>query len=74
MDIDTFLWQKRMTMREFAIMVGVTEVSIQKYKQRKNSPNLLIALKIVKASEGEITLHELLKKEDVEAYEKWVQS
>ncbi len=74
MDIDEYCWRNRMSLRKLAIKVGCTEASILKYKHGKGSPSLLIAMKIVKTSGGDITLEELLGKNDKEKLKKWLES
>jgi len=74
MDIDEYLWRKRRTVRSFAIELGITDNSVLKYKHKRGTPRLLIALKIVKASGGEITLEELLTKEEAEELENFLPS
>lgn len=72
MDLDEYLWRNRITVRDFSIKVGCTENTLLKIKHRRGSPGLLIALKIVKCSDGQIALEELLSKADVEKYQKWL--
>lgn len=66
MDIDTYLWQARRTQESLAEEVGITPASILKYKQRRITPNLYTALKLVAASNGQIDLQKLLKQEEEE--------
>lgn len=74
MDIDEYLWRNRRTVRDFAIKLGITENSVLKYKHKRGAPKLLIALKIVKESNGQITIEELLPPKELEELKKWVPS
>jgi hypothetical protein len=72
MDLDEYLWRNRVTIRDLAIKIGCTENTLLKIKHRRGSAGLLIAIKIVKCSDGQIALEQLLSKKDVEKYEKWL--
>lgn len=74
MDIDEYLWRSRRTVRSLAIQVDTTDNSILKYKHKRGTPRLLMAMKIVKASEGQITLEELLTEEERKDLENFLPS
>ena len=72
MDLDEFLWREKETGRNFSIRVGCTEQTVLKVKNRKGSPKLALALKIVEATGGKVTIQELLCEEDDEKIKKEV--
>lgn len=68
MKLKTYLKRRKMTLRAFAKKVGITSSAIHYYVTGQRTPQLGIALDIVKATDGEVTLRDLLdgKAEQVE--------
>lgn len=71
MDLDEYLWRSRRSGREFAQSSETTPATVTAYRHRKNTPNLLAALKISEESEGKIQLTDLLSHEDLKKYVEW---
>lgn len=74
MDIRQFLFEERRTSRWLSVSIDCTENAILKYKNGTGSPSLLNALKLLKITDGKVTLEELLSDKDKEEYEKWLAS
>ena len=74
MDLKEYLWRNQRTLSSLAEEVGVSENSLIHYKLRRRTPNLLLALKIVKATDSQVTLYELLSKKDADEFQKLVQT
>lgn len=70
MDLDEYLWKTRTTQLQFAQKLGVYPHTINRICQKKTSPKLLMAIRIVEATEGQVTYKDLLRKEDAEKLEK----
>ena len=64
MDLDEYLWRNKMKQWKFAQKLGIMPHSLSRIVQRKVSPKLYVAIKIVEATEGQVTYRELLRPED----------
>lgn len=71
MKTDEYLFRSKRTMKSFAEAVRCTACSLYKIKIGHQTPGLLLAMKIVEESGGEITMADLLSTKDSEAWKKW---
>ena len=72
MELFEYIWKAKTTATEIAKEMDCSPNSLGNIKTRKSSPGLLMALKLQKISEGQITLTDLLSDEDKEKWEKWI--
>lgn len=63
MDLAEYLFKKKIKRKDFAKIVGCTEAALSYICKRERTPNLLLAVRIVMASKGEVNFHELLTEE-----------
>ena len=71
MDIDIYVWQKRTTLTALAKKLGVSMTCMSGLKRKVTSPHLLMAAKLLRLSDGQITLEELLTDSDIKKLNKW---
>lgn len=64
MDLDEYLWRNRIKQWKFAQKLGIMPHSLSRIVQKKVSPKLYVAVKIVEATDGQVTYRELLRPED----------
>lgn len=57
-----FLESRNFTIKEFAVLVGVSPQAIYNYIRKGRVPNLTIANRIIMATKGKVTLEDLLLK------------
>lgn len=70
MKLKTYLKRRKVSMKSFAKQVGITRQAIHYYVTGQRTPQLGIALDIVKATGGEVTLRDLLDGKSEQAEEK----
>jgi len=63
MDLDEYVWRKKMTLKKIALDTGICAVTLSNIKASKITPKLSTALKICIFTNGEVTIEELLPKE-----------
>lgn len=66
MDLDEYLWKTKTKMKDLARKTGYSTASIYLIRNRKNTPNLMNALRLYDATDGMVTLEEMVRKEDLE--------
>ncbi len=72
MDVDTYLWKSRSTIKKAAECLGISMNAVSNLKFRKVTPNLLNTLKLIHLSNGQITNLELLSDSDKIEYQNWL--
>lgn len=70
MELDYYLWKKKILHKDFAKNVGIATHTLSVLVNKKSSPTLFTALKIYFETEGAVSLFELLKPEDREILDK----
>jgi len=70
MDLDEWLWRKRLTIKQVAKETEICPATLSHIKNKKISPNLQTALTLREYSNGEIELLELLPKNKSEKIKK----
>jgi len=71
MDVDIYVWQKRTTLKKMSEKIGVSMTCMSGLKRKVTSPHLLVAIKLIKESEGEISMEELLTDADKKKLKLW---
>lgn len=73
--MELFSWMKRnrITGKQMAKDLKVSEPTISNVSSKKTSPSLLLALKIKFYTRGEIIFEHLLDDDDAKAWEKYLQ-
>lgn len=71
MDLDEYIWRKKITSKDIAKKIDTTPMSIKNIKYREHSPGLFTALKLFYESNGEIPLEKILSKKHEEQYKLW---
>lgn len=66
MELDEYLWRNKISKKYFAEKVRLAPHTLSNIVFKKVTPNLISALNIVKASEGQVTFEELVKDSDKE--------
>lgn len=61
MDLNKWLWEKRMTKKEFAFRAGVVRKYIHDIISKRAKPSLKLAELISKITENEVTVEELIE-------------
>lgn len=64
MELDEYLWRNKIKQWKFAEKIGIMPHSLSRIVQKKVTPKLYVAIKIVEASEGQVTYRDLLRPED----------
>jgi len=64
MDLDEYLWRKKIKQKVFAEMVGVQLGTIHHLRRRAKTPSLSLALNIVDVTNGEIEIENLMSLSD----------
>jgi len=65
MSLDEWLKQKELNAQEFADLVGVTQGYISRLRARKVTPSVVVAVAIRDATNGEVTVDDLLPRKIV---------
>lgn len=73
MDLDKYLYQNGRKSIRLSEEVECTKHTISNVRTKKFTPNLLTALKIVILSGGQISMEELLKQQDKEIFDNWIE-
>jgi len=73
MDLDEYMWRKKIKCKNMSEQTGISAVAIQQYKHRRCTPNLLKALQIQAFTKKDIPLEEMLSIKDKEFFDKWLQ-
>lgn len=60
MDLNEYLVSRQISKQEFADMIKVTRSAVSHYCHKKRIPTLLIAMKIKEATNGKVTLQDLV--------------
>lgn len=66
LDIDTYLWEHRISIKTFAVAVGISYQHMLNIVKKRTTPNLAIALRIAEITFGVVSLYSLLTEEMVE--------
>lgn len=74
MDLDEYLWKNKIRGTKFAKLMDANPNQVSMYVHKKQTPSLLMAAKIVHASEGKISYEELLKPQDKESLDSYMKS
>ena len=74
MDLDEYLWRNKRTLKELCSKVDCTPCTMNKIKHRRSSPKLVLALKLVEETGGQVSLKELLGREDEKRWKIWIPS
>ena len=72
MELFEYIWKSKTSANKLARALDCNANTLGNIKTKKSSPGLLMALKLQKISEGQITLTDLLSDEDKEKWEKWI--
>lgn len=64
MELDEYLWRNKIRQWKFAQKLGIMPHSLSRIVQKKVTPKLYVAVKIVEATEGQVSYRELLRPED----------
>ncbi len=64
MELDYYLWRNKISQNAFAKKLHISLSTLSQVVCRKNSPSLLTAVKIVKATNGVVTYEDLLRTRD----------
>ena len=70
MKLKTYLKRRKLTAKAFAKQIGITRQAVHYYVTGQRTPQLGIAIDIVKATNGEVTLRDLLDGKAEQAEEK----
>ena len=65
MDLNEYLWRNRITQKDFSKRIKIANHTLSLIVNKKVTPHLSTAIKIVEASEGQIEFRELLKDSDL---------
>lgn len=60
MDLDRYLRETKRTAADFAAEVGTTEATISRIRNRRQTPSLEMAVRVSKATGGQVTPSDLL--------------
>ena len=74
MNLKTYLWKYKLTQAQFSERSGVKRTSIGSYVRNYRQPNASTAMKIFKATDGEVSFEELFSPEfavDLSDYRKY---
>lgn len=74
MNLKTYLWKYKLTQAQFSEKSGVKRTSIGSYVRNYRQPNAATAMKIYKATNGEVSFEELFSPQfgvDLSDYEKY---
>ena len=63
MDLKEYLWKYRLTQTQFAKRAGIKRTSVGSYIRNYRQPNASSALKIYKATNGEVSFREIFAQE-----------
>lgn len=74
MELFEYIWKSKLSANKLARQLDCNANTLGNIKCGRSSAGLLMALKLEKLSEGQITLADLLSPEDKEKYEKWLAS
>lgn len=72
MDLDEYLWRNKRTLLEFSEKVGCTSVTLHRIKKRTQTPRMYLAMRIQKETGDQVSLQEMMSKEEEKKMEKWV--
>ena len=60
MDLDTYLWKNRISQKSFSDKINVLPSTLHHWIKMRITPSLKYAIKIVEASNNEVTYRDLL--------------
>ena len=66
MQVDEYLFRNKITKKSFAKRLGISQSMMCALAQRKHTPTLMLAIKIIKESQAAVHLVDLLKDADRE--------
>ena len=66
MEIDEFLFRKKMKMAELSNLLQISSAALFRYKNKITSPSLITSIKLFNLSKGEIDFEHLLNESDRE--------
>jgi len=65
MDLRTYLFSERKTIKAMADSVGCSMIHLAEVKNGRRKPSKSLAMLIERVTKGQVTVKELMKKEDV---------
>ena len=71
MNLDEYLWRNKITVREMAKKINVSEQTLSLIKREKVSASLDFALKIHEITDGKVTLFETLTPDKQKKLSEW---
>lgn len=71
MDLAEYLWRESKTIPQFSKQINISAPTILKIKQRRISPKLITALKIVHETDGKVSLNEIMASKDRKELSQW---
>ena len=57
--LDRYLWERDISAEKFAAQIGVSPSTISRMRHHGMKPSLTVAIKIERATNGEVTVHSL---------------
>jgi len=64
MDLDEYLWRNKILKKDFAKKIGIQAHSLGAVVSKKVTANLVTAINILKATEGQVDIETLVREED----------
>jgi len=61
MKLEEYLKLKKLSLRKFAKLIGVTHGHVSQILRKKKSPSLLLAKQIEKVTDGKVTIYDLIE-------------
>ena len=66
MKLDRYLWENKISQKEFSKLIGISLRCLWLIVHQQSTPSLLNAMRIVKATDGQVTYEDLLSEIDKE--------
>ena len=64
MELDYYLFKTKIKYKDFAKKIGVQPHHLSSIVHKRVNPNLITAIKIIDATEGKVSLKELVRTQD----------
>lgn len=71
MDLDEYMWRNKITNRKFGLRIGTHAQHVSTIKRKVITPSLMLAAKIIEASDGKVEMFDLMSDRDRKKYNDW---
>ena len=72
MNLDEYMWRNKLSASRVARDIDCSTNTLGKIRRRESSTGLLLAIKLIKISDGQITIEELLSEKGEKQFKEWI--